>query len=251
MDTEKTREELETELEKCKFENQAKSEFLSMVTHQLRTPLSGTKWTFKMLLDGDLGSFSEEQRQIITKGSESNQRMIDLLNEVIVANQNQSWDFQYDMQKTDVEKLVERIITEYLETARAHDVHLVFNRSEQASPMIMADPDKIAIILQNLLENAIKYSNEEGTVTVTIIPTKDTLAVSVADNGIGIPADAQEHIFGKFFRADNAKESKKEGTGLGLFTAKRIAEKHGGTLTFESTPSQGTTFFVQLPVYNS
>lgn len=251
METEKTREELEAELQQCKFENQAKSEFLSMVTHQLRTPLSGIKWTFKMLLDGDLGSFSAEQRQIITKGAESNQRMIDLLNEVIVANQNQSWDFQYDMQKTDIEKLVERLITEYLETARAHDVHLVFNRPEQSPPMITVDPDKIAIILQNLLENAIKYSYEESEVTVTIIPTEDTLAISIADTGIGIPDDAQDNIFNKFFRADNAKELKKEGTGLGLFTAKRIAEKHGGSLTFESKTGKGTTFFVQLPIHNS
>ena len=251
METEKTCEELEAELKQCKTENQAKSEFLSMVTHQLRTPLSGIKWTFKMLLDGDLGSFSDEQRQIITKGAESNERMLDLLNEIIVANQNQSWDFQYDMQKTDIEKLVERLITEYLETARAHDVHLVFNRPEETSPMIMADPDKIAIILQNLLENAIKYSHEEGTVTVTMIPTEETLAISVADTGIGIPAESQENIFTKFFRADNAKELKKEGTGLGLFTAKRIVEKHGGTLTFESETGKGTTFFVQLPIHNS
>jgi len=251
METEKTREELEVALKQSKIESQAQSEFLSMITHQLRTPLSGIKWTFKMLLDGDLGSFSDEQKQIISKGYESNERMLGLLNEVIIANQNQSWDFQYDMQTTDVEKLVERIITEYLETARAHDVHLVFHRPEQTSPMVMADPDKIAIILQNLLENAIKYSNEEGSVTVNLIPTKDTLAISISDEGIGIPAEAQARIFGKFFRADNAKELKKEGTGLGLFTARRIAEKHGGTLTFESEAGQGTTFFVQLPIHNS
>lgn len=251
MDTEKTHAELLEEVNQCKLESQAKSEFLSMVTHQLRTPLSGIKWTFKMLLDGDLGSFSEEQRQIITKGAESNQRMIDLLNEIIVANQNQSWDFQYDMQKIDLEKLVERLITEHLETARAHDVHLVFNRPEDEMPMVNADPDKIAIILQNLLENAIKYSNPEGNVTVSITPTTDAITISVTDEGIGIPADAQEHIFSKFFRADNAKELKKEGTGLGLFTAKRIAEKHGGSMTFESETGKGTTFFVQLPVHNS
>lgn len=251
MDTEKSHDELLAALEQCKLESQAKSEFLSMVTHQLRTPLSGIKWTFKMLLDGDLGSFSEEQRQIITKGAESNQRMIDLLNEIIVANQNQSWDFQYDMQTIDLEKLVERLITEHLETARAHDVHLVFKRPEIDMPMVHADPDKITIILQNLLENAIKYSNPEGSVTVTIIPTVDTVAISVQDEGIGIPPEAQKHIFDKFFRADNAKELKKEGTGLGLFTAKRIAEKHGGSLTFESEAGKGTTFFVQLPIHNS
>ncbi len=117
--------------------------------------------------------------------------------------------------------------------------------------MINGDPDKVSIILQNLLENAIKYSHNEGTVTVTITPTTENITISVADSGIGIPDDAQEHIFTKFFRADNAKELKKEGTGLGLFTAQRIAEKHDGTLTFESKTGQGTTFFVQLPIHNS
>lgn len=242
---------MRNEVAQCQKDNQAKSEFFSMVVHQLRTPLSGTKWIFKMLLDGDLGSFSEEQRQIITKGSESNQRMIDLLNEVIIANQNQSWDFSYDMEKIDIIQLVQRLVAEYSATAKAHNVRLVFKCPAELSAMIQADPGKIAIIMQNLLENAIKYSHNDSEVIIAIEQSQDMVTISIADQGIGIPDNAQKYIFTKFFRADNAKKLKKEGTGLGLFTARCIAQKHGGTLTFKSEAGKGTVFYVQLPIHTS
>lgn len=240
--------ELQTELAQCEARNTAKSEFLSIVSHQLRTPLSGNKWIFKMLLDGDLGAFTAEQKEIIQKGYESNEQMIKLLNEIIIANQNEEWEFKYSFCKVDVEKIIESIITEFLEEARVKNVRLVFERPYRNSPLAELDPEKIRLAIQNIFENAIKYSNEGGAVIITLAPTPTAITLTVQDSGIGITRDQQEKIFQKFFRADNAKIAKKHGTGLGLFTAKKIIERHHGTIDFTSHEGKGTTFTITLPI---
>lgn len=240
--------ELEAELAKCEARNTAKSEFLSIVSHQLRTPLSGNKWIFKMLLDGDLGAFSAEQKEIIQKGYESNEQMIKLLNEIIVANQNEEWEFKYTFCKADLEKVLESLITEFAEEARARNIRMVFERPYRNFPLMEIDPEKIRLAIQNLFENAIKYSNENGKVVITLLPTDTQVKLTVQDAGIGITHEQQEKIFQKFFRADNAKIAKKHGTGLGLFTAKNIIERHHGTITFTSVVGKGTTFTITLPL---
>ncbi len=240
--------ELETKLAACEQRNTAKSEFLSIVSHQLRTPLSGTKWIFKMLMDGDLGAFTDEQKDIVRKGYESNEQMIKLLNEIIVANQNEEWEFKYSFCKSDLEKIIESIITEFLEEARVKNVRIIFERPYRNFPLIELDPEKIRLAIQNLIENAIKYSHEDGKVVITLIPRTDTISLDVQDSGIGITAEQQEKIFQKFFRADNAKTHKKTGTGLGLFTARAVVERHHGKLSFKSIENRGTTFTVTLPI---
>ncbi len=245
---EQTIQELESKLKKCELDNHAKSEFLSMIAHQLRTPLSGIKWTFKMLLDGDLGSFTEEQKDIVRKGAESNERMLKLLEELIVANQNEEWEFQYNLSKVDLEQIAEKVITEFLEEARVKEVSISFKRPNKPLPLVAVDPEKIALVFQNLLENAIKYSSKNNTVSVGIDEENNTVQVAIKDSGIGIPKAQQEKIFEKFFRADNAKIEQKAGTGLGLFTAKKIVEKHGGKIWFESNEGKGTTFFFTVPI---
>ena len=248
-DSEKIK-KLETELEHCHAQSTAKSEFLSMVTHQLRTPLSATKWVFKMLLDGDLGSFTEEQREIVKKGYENNEMMIDLLQEVITANKTGEWDFTYKLEKHDLEKILENIVTQFLEEARSKNIHIKFKRPKSPLPLAVIDAEKIAIVFQNLIENAIKYSSEESTVTIHLESSKNTFNISVTDSGIGIPEKQRSRIFEKFFRADNAKEHQKHGTGLGLFTAKKIVERHNGSIEFETETGKGTTFHVVLPLDN-
>lgn len=240
--------ELESKLAQCETRNTAKSEFLSIVAHQLRTPLSGNKWIFKMLLDGDLGAFTPEQKDIIEKGYESNEQMIKLLNEIIVANQNEEWEFKYNFCKADLEKVVQSLIIEFIEEARGRNIKLVFERPYRNFPLMEIDPEKIRLALQNLFENAIKYSNENSKVIITLAPSTTSVTVTVQDSGIGITKDQQEKIFQKFFRADNAKIAKKHGTGLGLFTAKSIVERHHGTIGFTSTEGKGTTFTITLPL---
>lgn len=248
MNPEERIKELEERIAKCDERNNAKSEFLSIVAHQLRTPLSGNKWIFKMLLDGDLGAFSPEQHDIIQKGYESNEQMIKLLNEIIVANQNEEYEFKYKFCRADLEKVIESLMTEFAEEARARDIKLVLERQYRNFPLMEIDPEKIRLALQNLFENAIKYSNQNGTVVITLSHSASEATIAIKDSGIGITIDQQEKIFQKFFRADNAKIAKKHGTGLGLFTAKNIIERHHGTISFVSQEGKGTTFTIILPL---
>lgn len=247
LENETTHEELLKQLTQCKEENEAKSEFLSMVTHQLRTPLSGNKWAFKMLLDGDLGKLTDEQKMVIQKGSDATDQMIDLLKEIIQANQNDSWSFQYEFKKTDITKILEKLVAEFEESAKAHDVTLHLHISDKAEGLAEIDTEKITFALQNILENAIKYSKAGSSVDVALVQDNNEAHVAIRDHGIGIPQEQQEKIFTKFFRADNAKELKKEGTGLGLFTAKKIIERHHGKIWFESKEGDGTTFHLEIP----
>lgn len=240
-------EELKKELEKIQSESKAKSEFLSMVTHQLRTPLSGLKWIFQMQMSGDLGTFTDEQKKIIEKGAASNQRMLNLLQEVMDANHQDTWDFNYKFSKIDIIHIIKDLILELLEEARVKNITLNLHDPESPLPLIEADPEKISIVFQNILENAVKYTDEGGSVIIDIEDAGESIIVSFKDDGIGIPEEAQDNIFDKFFRSDNAKEKVKEGTGLGLFTAKKIVERHNGKLWFESKKDKGTTFFCEFP----
>lgn len=239
---------LEKDLVKYKEENKSQAEFISMIIHQLRTPLAGTKWTFKMLLDGDLGSFNDEQKQIIQKGYEKNEQIIKLLEEVTVANQNNSWDFQYDFKLTSIEPILESIIANFLEEARFKLVSIVLEHPASSIPHVMADAEKLSIVFQNLIENGIKYNFENGTLKIILILENDYLLIRFFDTGIGIDTEDKDKIFTEFFRTEAAKKHSLEGTGLGLFTAKKIIERHNGEIWFENEAPKGTTFYVKLPL---
>jgi two-component system phosphate regulon sensor histidine kinase PhoR len=227
------------------------AEFLSIIAHQLRTPLTGTRWIFKMLLDGDFGEFTADQEYILRKGYENNERMLRLLQEIISANKTSEWQFDYNLQPTNLEEFLQDAISGFLEEARAHNVHFMFNRAETPLPPAMIDHDKFYIVMENLFSNAIKYNKPEGLVEVTLDTTDhegtNMLTVTVTNTGIGIPADEQQHIFDKFFRASNIEKTH-EGHGLGLFAAQKIMLKHGGKIEVSSIPDQETTFTVLLPI---
>lgn len=246
--------DLEKRIKKLEHQNQDMAEFISMLAHQLRTPLSGIKWTFKMLLDGDLGSFTKEQQDIIREGFHNNERLITLLEEVVEANRTAHWDFHYSLEPIDIEKFLADLITEFLEEAHAHEVHIIFKHPEQTLPKIQADREKLHTVIENLLENAIRYNQEGGTITIepSLKPENikegcGEIEVHIHNTGIGIPEKEQEKIFTKFFRATNAKRVRREGTGLGLFTAKKIIEHHGGHIWFTSKEYEGATFSFCLP----
>lgn len=222
-----------------------KSDFLSMIVHQLRTPLSATKWIFKMMMDGDLGAVSEEQRNIIRRGYDSNEQVIRMLAEVSEANHVSEWKLNFRLAPTNITECIEGAIGEFSGEAKSKGVTLAFQKGEV--PYVSADREKICLVVQNLLENAIKYNRKDGTVTVRTETFRDRLVVSVTDTGIGIPMDSQKDIFKKFYRAQNARDAEK-GTGLGLYVGKQIMDGHHGDIWFESSPGFGTTFFFSLPL---
>lgn len=236
------------ENEELRKQNATKSDLISISAHQLRTSLSAMKWILKMFLDGDFGALTAEQVNFMKKALESDDRMIRLVNEMLSINHAEDTIDAMHMEPTDIVKLLDESYFDFTGESYKKGIELIFLKPDQTIPNLVVDPEKIRVVFQNLIENAIKYSNKGGRVFINIAQKDGSVEVSVRDTGIGIPKDNQAMIFEKFFRADNAKKQDVVGSGLGLYTTKRIVEKHNGKIWFESATPGGTTFFVTLPV---
>ncbi len=240
-------EELKKENEELRKLNALKSDWISISTHGLRTSLSATKWILKMFLDKDFGSITSEQEGFMKKAFDANERMLALVNDMLMINHTQDTVMQYHFENADVLSLIDEVIFDFHGESFKKRVELIFLRPPSPISMFKFDTNKVRVVLQNLIENAIKYSNSGDSVIVSVRDQGDKVILSVKDNGIGIPTTEKERIFEKFFRATNAKEKDDIGSGLGLYTTKTIIENHGGTMWFESEIGQGTTFFFTLP----
>ncbi|MCC6323743.1 HAMP domain-containing histidine kinase [Candidatus Nomurabacteria bacterium] len=240
-------ESLKKEIEKLKDSNAVKSDLISISAHQLRTSLSALKWILKMFLDKDLGAMSAEQEGFIKKASDSNDRMIALVNDMLTLSHAEDTALSFKFSPTDVIKLAEQTLFEFSGESQKKQISIIFLKPDHQVPNIQCDPEMIRVVFQNLTENAIKYSEAGDKVVISIKEGEGSLEISVHDNGIGIDKKEQDQIFGKFFRAENAKTKDAIGSGLGLFTIKKIIEHHKGKIWFESTRETGTTFFVSLP----
>jgi signal transduction histidine kinase len=227
--------------------DQMKSEIISIVAHQLRTPLSAIKWTLKILIDEDVGKINPEQRELLEKGFESNERMIGLVNDVLAVDRLESGKLKYEFVPVQFEEIVQDMIHNLLPLATQNNIRVEFSSPEQLLPKIKIDPDKMHDVLQNLIDNAIKYTKSGGVVAVGVAMDGNLLHFWVKDNGIGIPEEEKEKIFSRFFRAGNAVRTKTDGSGLGLFIAQSVVKRHGGEVWFESVVDVGTTFHVTLP----
>ncbi len=226
-----------------------KSEIISVVAHQLRTPLSAIKWTLKMLLDKDAGEVNAEQSDLLAKGFASNERMIALVNDMLEVDRLESGRIKYNFIPLQFEDLVQAMIQSLLPLATQKKIRIEFTSPKELLPKIKVDPDKMRDVLQNLIDNAIKYTKNESTVFVGVaLEGADELHFWVKDSGIGIPDEEKDKIFSRFYRADNAMHTATEGSGLGLFIAQSIVKRHAGRVWFESVLNSGTTFHVVLPL---
>ncbi|OGJ00106.1 hypothetical protein A3I90_01160 [Candidatus Nomurabacteria bacterium RIFCSPLOWO2_02_FULL_41_9] len=228
--------------------DEVKSNFISVVAHQLRTPLSGVKWTLSMLLSGDLGPLSNEQRTFLMKSFESNTRMITLVNDMLVADHIQSGKVHYNFKHLDMVDLIDNVLFEINPQAFKKNIGISYKSHFKDLPKVYSDPETMRAVVQNLLENAIKYTIDGGKIEIDIKRDAGYLQVSIADNGIGIPKDQQKNVFEKFFRASNAIKRETDGSGLGLFISKTIVEKNNGKIWFESEEGKGTTFYFTIPL---
>jgi PAS domain S-box-containing protein len=231
-----------------KYVEQLKTEFVSLAAHQLRTPLSGIKWSLKMILDGDLGPLPEEQKDFLKKALMANERLIRLVNDLLDVTRIEEGRFLYKLEEKDIVKIVEDVFNSYLDLAKEKEITFELEKLKDNFPLIKVDEEKIKLAIQNLIENALIYTLPKGKVTVTIDLQNGNFFFKVKDTGIGIPKQVQDRIFTKFFRASNAVKIETEGSGLGLFITKNIIESHGGKIWFESEEGKGTTFYFTIPV---
>jgi signal transduction histidine kinase len=231
-----------------KLVEKMKTEFVSLAAHQLRTPLSAIKWTLKMLLSGDLGKINKEQQEFIGKTYNSNERMIHLINDLLNVTRIEEGRYLYRISEFPIGDLMDSVINNLKEKIQAKKIKFNYNKPRKSLPKIKADREKIEIVVQNLIENAINYSAVGGSVTVSMDCDKLNLKFLVKDTGMGILEHQKPRLFTKFFRGENAAKMDTQGTGLGLFMAKNIIKAHGGKIWFESKWGEGSTFYFSLPL---
>lgn len=231
-----------------KLVEQMKTEFVSLAAHQLRTPLSAIKWTLRMILDGDLGKTTEEQRDFLEKTYSSNERMIDLINDLLNVTRIEEGRYLYGLTFFQFEELLEEIMNNYKSEIKRKDINFEIEKPEKKMPMIRADMEKIELAVSNLLDNAVRYTPSGGKIKIVLSHDKEKINFSIKDSGIGVPGDQQKRLFTKFFRGANAIRIETEGSGLGLFIAKNVVEAHGGKIGFESEENKGSTFHFDLPI---
>lgn len=232
-----------------KMIDKLKSEFISIAAHQLRTPLSAIKWAIKMILDGDVGKLNKEQYDLLNQGYASNERIIDLVNDMLNVSRIEEGRFGYSFTQDKFEDALSIVTTSLQNQIDQRKIKLITTLPKKM-PLVYMDKQKMILVLQNLLENAVKYTPEYGKIEVKVRNVKSTLEISIKDNGIGIPQKDQAKLFSKFFRADNVVRMQTEGSGLGLFIVKNIIEKHGGEIICKSEEGKGTEFVFTLPVNN-
>lgn len=230
--------------------NRMKTEFVSIASHQLRTPLSIIKWYVEFLSKKEKqAGFNPEQIKYIQTIGDSNQRMIRLVNDLLDISRIESGKIQIHPEKTNIVELTQNIIGENQPLADQRNIKVSF-KYEQSIPLLDLDPKRMSLVINNLLSNAIKYTqaDKDGHVSVELSVEGDRFLFNIADNGVGIPVHDQRHIFKKFFRANNTMKMKTGGTGLGLFIAKAIIESHKGKMWFVSKEGEGTTFYFNIPM---
>lgn len=242
-------EQLKRENEELKKVNAVKSDLISISAHQLRTSLSAIKWTLRMFMDRDLGELTPEQDEFIKKAFNSNEQMLKLVNKLLVMNHADDTSILFNFKEVEISELLDNTLVEFSDEAKKKFIKILVTRPESDLPNISCDKEMIHVVMQNLIENAIKYSHPNSRVAIELKHNKETndIEFSVHDSGIGIGSKDKEKIFNKLFRAPNAVEKEKTGSGLGLFATKNIVERHKGKIWFESEDGKGTTFHVSLP----
>jgi signal transduction histidine kinase len=222
-----------------------KDVFVSSVSHELRTPLTSISGYLELLLEGEAGDLTEEQRRFLNIVDRNSDRLNELIDDILVASRMDSGQFSLDRTSVDLVQLATRQVESIRATAERKQVEVRLT-VEEGPPPLSADPMRLSQLLDNLLSNAVKFTPTGGRVGVLIGTRGETAYLDVSDTGVGIPADELDRLFERFFRASTSSTVK--GTGLGLSIAKSIAEAHGGTISVESEVGIGTTFSVELPL---
>ncbi|MFH1714229.1 MAG: ATP-binding protein [Candidatus Nealsonbacteria bacterium] len=225
-----------------------KTEFVSLAAHQLRTPLSAIKWTVRMILDEDVGQITLSQRELLEKTYKSNERMIWLINDLLNVTKIEEGRYLYRPVFSDIGNIIRFVINSQEDYLKRKNIRIEFDRPKEKMPMVAMDVEKMRLVLQNLIGNAIEYTPPGGEIKVILKNNKKDVELQIKDNGVGIPKDQQKRVFSKFFRGSNVVKMDTDGSGLGIFIAKNIIDAHKGKIWFSSEEGEGTTFCFTLPV---
>jgi PAS domain S-box-containing protein len=228
--------------------DRTKSEFVTLASHQLRTPISAISWVAELLLHGDAGKLKPEQAEYVQQVYQSSKRMATLVDSMLTASSLELGSLSVQPKRIDLAKISRGVIKQQFDTLSTNKILHVKEQYDPDLPNPVFDAGIVKTILQNLVSNSFKYTQNNGTVTVTIKVNDDDIVLEVSDTGVGIPLRQQPKIFTRLFRAENVKRQDTDGTGLGLYIVKMMAEYVGGRITFTSEEHKGSTFTVYLPL---
>ncbi len=227
--------------------NRMKSEFVSIVSHQLRSPITNLSWALDFLSSGRVGSFKGEEEEYLKILKENIGRMNNLVSDLLIVSRIETVNLPPNKDFFSLEETTKQVIKDSNPFARASNIEIKLE-AENNLPKAFADSRQIEQAIENLIDNAIKYMEGKGEVKINLSQKKDKLYFEIRDNGVGIPDGDQKLIFQKFFRSSNSLRQQTQGSGLGLFIAKSIVERSGGKIGFKSQVDEGTTFWFTLPI---
>lgn len=228
---------------------QAKDEFVSLASHQLRSPLTSVRMFAELLSDPTYGQLTKQQRDYLDKILFSTDKMISLVTELLNISRINLGQLQFQPVPTDLNRLISTRLEEIRPLAEQAGAKLAFSSRVKPTDLALIDRNLIAQAVHNLLSNAVRYSPPgRGRVDVHLSKSAKYYKITVSDNGIGIPLAARSRLFQRFYRADNAIKAQSEGTGLGLYLVKTVVEASGGKITYHSQEGHGASFSICLPV---
>jgi signal transduction histidine kinase len=226
---------------KLKALDETKDDFISMASHQLRTPLTSVKGYLSMVLDGDAGTVTPTQRKMLSQAFISSQRMVYMIADLLNVSRLKTGKFIIEFSPINLADIVQEEVNQLVETAQSREVALDYVKPSNF-PITMLDETKIRQVIMNFMDNAIYYTPAGGNIKISLNDEHGSISFRVTDSGIGVPRDEQHHLFTKFYRASNAQKARPDGTGLGLFMAKKVVATQGGSILFESQEGKGSTF---------
>jgi signal transduction histidine kinase len=228
--------------------NRANLEFASIIAHKLKNSLSAVKWSLRMYLDGDFGHITDEQRGVVSRLYEKNEAMILTLNNLLHFNDIENGVYSFRRTKVDLVPLIQAIINDYRDELNKKNIELDFKKPDFTFPKLMLDKEKIDSAIQNIFDNAAKYTPEDGSIKVFLKSDDKEVEIQISNSGPGIPKENQRNIFStKMARLRKGRHN--GSTGLGLFLARKVIMAHGGKIWFKSEDGQGNCFYIKLPIY--
>jgi len=239
--------ELSEANEELKSLDRMKDEFLSNVSHEFKTPLTSIQGYSQLISDGTLGDINEQQQKAVSTVIRNSERLRRLVDSLLYLSRAQAGKIRYSFDRVQIADVIDNSIQDVELQAKSKNITIKKDLPDEM-PLFNADRDKLMDVLINLTDNAVKFTPDGGTITISSYVEEKSLHISVKDTGIGIPKDKIPNLFQRFYQVDASGKRKYGGTGLGLYICKKIVEDHGGNIWVESTEGEGSTFHIQFPM---